>query len=77
MNDNTEQLQLLLEELASSIGMSVREVIGGAGYALKDDIDKSLEDSKRYTDEFLVGRDEINTMITAAIDTRFKAALGE
>jgi len=77
MNDNTEQLQLLLEELASSIGMSVREVIGGAGYALKDDIDKSLEDSKRYTDEFLVGRDEINTMITTAIDTRFKAALGE
>jgi len=77
MNITTEELQSLFEELSASIGMSVKEMMGGAGYALKDDIDKSLEDSKRYTDEFLVGRDEIGTMITTAIDARFKAALGE
>jgi len=76
MNITTEELQLLLEHLADSLGTSTKEMMSKVGYASKDDVDKMLEDSKRYTDDYLVSRDEIQDMIDTTINARFQAAQG-
>jgi len=77
MNEASAELQTLLETLADEFSMGVKEFMYAAGYVKREELDKAVDDAKKYTDMVLMTEPKMTELVTKIVNDKLRLAIDE